>query len=66
MTNKILSDYLLPYENKWVAVKDSREVVAFAESVKELQRKLDKLAITKEVVMTKVFPFNGSYSPHVS
>lgn len=66
MTNKILSDHLLPYENKWVAVLGGKKVVAFAESVKGLQKKLNRLAITKEVVMTKVFPFNGSYCPHVS
>jgi len=63
---KIISDYLLPYENKWVAVRDSRKVVAFAESAKDLQRKLGKLAVSKRIVMTKVFPFSGSYSPHVS
>jgi len=63
---KIISDYLLPYENKWVAVVNGKKVVASAVSMQELSKRIAKMNLAKEVVMTKVFPFSGSYSPHVS
>lgn len=63
---KIISDYLLPYENKWVAVLGGKKVVASAVSMQELNKRIVKMNLAKEVVMTKVFPFSGSYCPHVS
>jgi len=63
---KIISDYLLPYENKWVAILDGKKVVASAVSMRKLNKKISKMSLAKELVMTKVFPFNGSYCPHVS
>ncbi|MFH1863471.1 MAG: DUF5678 domain-containing protein [bacterium] len=63
---KIISDYLLPYENKWVAVVNGKKVVASAVSMQELSKRIAKMNLAKEVVMTKVFPFSGSYSPLVS
>ena len=54
---------LLPYENKWVALTlDRKKVIASAASVKVLDKKLKKLK-DKEVIMTKVLPFDGAYSP---
>lgn len=63
---KVISDYLLPYENKWVAVLNGKKVVASAVSMQGLSKKILKMNLAKELVMTKVFPFSGSYCPHVS
>ncbi len=62
MRMKKFKNPLLPFENKWVALtRDGKMVVASASSVKMLSKKLEK--VKQEVVMTKVFPFEGSYSP---
>lgn len=62
---KKISNILLPYENKWVAVTPRGDkVVAAASDVKTLDKKLRRMGKKeKGVVMLRVFPFDGFYSP---
>ena len=54
---------LLPYENKWVALTtDRKKVVASGRTIKELDKNLIKQRI-KNVVLTKVLPFDQVLSP---
>ncbi len=54
---------LINYENEWVALtKDGKKVVSHAVSFKSLSQKLKKLKL-KDIIMTRVFPFDGYYSP---
>ena len=53
---------LLKYENKWVALSKGKKVVAYANSIKELDRKLRKTR-SGDFIVTKVLPFNIAYSP---
>mgnify|MGYP001561749758 CR=1 FL=1 len=58
-----LQNPLVNYENKWVALtKDGKKVVASATDVKVLSEKLKRLK-AKDIIMTRVFPFDGNYSP---
>jgi len=54
---------LIPFENKWVALSpDRKKVIASGSSIKELDRKLEKLGDEK-AVFTKVLPFDQVLSP---
>lgn len=54
---------LIPFENMWVALTvDRKRVVASGETIKELEKKMDKID-NREVIFTKVLPFDQFYSP---
>lgn len=58
-----ISDILGPYENKWVALSpDGRKVNASAQSLEELEKKLNK-AGDKDSIYTRVLPFDQSFAP---
>ena len=60
---KIISNPLIPFENKWVALTtDRKKVVASGRTIKELDKNLIKQRI-KNVVLTKVLPFDQVLSP---
>ena len=54
---------MIPFENMWVALTpDSRGVIASGRTIKELEKKVDKIG-NHEAVFTKVLPFGKFYSP---
>lgn len=58
-----INNLFLPYENKWVAMTpDRKKVVASGETIKEVDKKLKKIK-NKTAILTKVLPFDKSYSP---
>jgi hypothetical protein len=60
---KIIRNPLIPFENKWVALTtDRKKVVASGRTIKELDKNLIKQKI-KDVVLTKVLPFDQALSP---
>lgn len=60
MRTKLLADY----ENKWVALTlDRKKVIASANDIKTLDRKVSKLLKNKDVIYHHVLPLNGSYAP---
>lgn len=60
---KIILNPLIPFENKWVALTtDRKKVVASGRTIKELDKNLIKRRI-KNVVLTKVLPFDQVLSP---
>jgi len=60
---KIILNPLIPFENKWVALTtDRKKVVASGRTIKELDKNLIKQRI-KNVVLTKVLPFDQVLSP---
>lgn len=61
---KVTPNILLPFEGKWVAITaDRKKVVAHAPNPKLLDKKIKGLKKGENVIMTKVLPFAGSYSP---
>lgn len=59
-----ISNPLINYENKWVALSsDRKKVLAAADSVKQLEKKARKLK--KKVVFTWVPPFDRVLAPYV-
>ena len=58
-----ISNPLMNYENKWVALSsDRKEVLAAADSVKQLEKKAKKLK--SKVVFTWVPPFDRVLAPY--
>ncbi len=58
-----LSNILVSYVNKWVALTaDRKEVVASAKDLKQLDMKVKK-AKFKDVIYHFVLPFDKSFSP---
>lgn len=58
-----IKNILIPYENKWVALSpDRKKVVASGNTVQDVDKKLKKMK-NKSVVITKVLPFDKTYSP---
>lgn len=67
MYNKLvmrkINNPFLNYENKWVAISsDSKEVLAAADSVKQLEKKAKRLKA--KVVFTWVPPFDQHLAPY--
>ena len=56
---------LLEYENQWVALSaDKKTVVIAAPKLSTLLKKLSKK--DKNLILTKVLPFDTAYAPHVT
>jgi len=61
--SKKITNPMIPFENMWVALTpDSRGVIASGRTIKELEKKVDKIG-NHEAVFTKVLPFGQFYSP---
>jgi hypothetical protein len=59
----LFANFLVPFENKWVALsRDNKTVFAAAVSLEALVKKLSRCK-TKEVVFMKVPPFDQVLSP---
>jgi len=60
---KIILNPLIPFENKWVALTtDRKKIIASGRTIKELDKNLIKQKI-KDVILTKVLPFDQVLSP---
>lgn len=62
---KLKSEFLIPYENKWVALTlDNKKVIASADDLGDLYDKLQKMRIKKnKVVLDFVRPFDVYLAP---
>jgi len=59
---KLKSEFLIPYENKWVALTpDNKKVIASAKDVGVLSKKLKNLKIKHgQAIMMYVSPFDAN------
>lgn len=57
------ANILLEYQNKWVALNETRDEVLYAaNSADSLQKKLEKVK-EKKAILHYVTPFDGTLSP---
>jgi len=58
------SKLLIKYVNKWIALtSDRKKVLASAKSIGELEKKVDKIQASPDVIYHHVLPINGNYLP---
>lgn len=62
-TQEQLLEQLKKYENKWVALKEGKEIVASGEDALQAKREAEKKGF-KDAVLFKVMQFSSGYAPY--